>query len=336
MLPSWDKIDYNFKHYSEPKYVFRNEYGNYSVEDSHIDFDQGTSKDLVSEDRKIILPIQTAYFHVITEIIPIIIQELKQAEQGGYKIHIVLTMTGAEQEFSSSHINSIYEHIVKLLESGGHKTSRLPFDRRNPCRINNFVIYENYTTNLSVAKDISKFLLNGLVDLDSITPFRKVYLSRSKTLSNSVFRATDEEYANLTLAEIREKYKYKTNDRLDDEALVEEYFRELGFEIFSPEDIDSFEYQLRFVAETRTLASITSAGLTTMLAMKPGGVVVELSTPLTTPAPDQQTMTRIHPHYYHLAHELRHTYISISHDKKASEIIGQIENNTELKKFLMS
>jgi hypothetical protein len=163
---------------------------------------------------------------------------------------------------------------------------------------------------------------------------RKVYLTRKKTLSNSTYKLEDGDHENLTIEEIRAKYQYKTNNRVDDERALEEYFQSLGFEVICPEDIKSYEDQIRLMMETRKLVSLTSAGLTSMIYMRPNGVVVELATPLIMGNPGEFQDKSIHPHYFNLSHEFELNYLAIPHSRLAKEIIERIEKTPGLRQYL--
>jgi hypothetical protein len=332
MLPTWDKPEFNSEYYEDQRYLSLNERGMFVAnETSRMNGHGGKIIDLISDDRKVVIPIQTAYFHVLTEILPIIVSEINDAELDGKTVHFVLGIDAGQEMFLSTHVAQVYEHVNNQIVRHGHKVSSVALSSNDELLIDNFAIYRQCNSNLALIRNVSAFVLDGVVDLSKVEPTRKVYLSRSKTLSNSVFRATDEEYLTLSIDEIREKYKYKISDRVDDEALLEEYFSGMGFEIIYPEDIKSFEDQLKLVSEIKTVVSITSAGLTSMMFMKPGGVVIELSTPLDILMGEDKHFISIHPHYLYLAHEFKHIYVSLPHSRSATEIVERITSDSKIK-----
>jgi hypothetical protein len=337
MQPTWDEIQFNFELCEDSKYVSRNERGIFSSSDvSRITSDLNKTLDFVSDDKKIIIQAHAAYFHVLTEVAPILVDEIRKADSEGRTAHFVLSVDAGGQGGPSAHVGPLYDHFAQQIVRHGHKVSLVSLNNGDELFINNFSIYRQYHSNLSLNKAISEFMLKGVVDLEKVEPTRKVYLTRSMTLPNGGFRAADDEYNTLTIRQIREKYKYKMSDRVDDEALLEEYFSGLGFEIKSPEDIESFEDQLKFMAEVKTVVSLTSASLASMFFMKPGALVVELSTPLTLKMADGVDFVSIHPHYMYLAHDFKHSYLSLSHDRVASKIVERIDGDPRLKALFVN
>jgi hypothetical protein len=180
---------------------------------------------------------------------------------------------------------------------------------------------------------VSSFLSDGL-DY-SKEPTEKIYLSRGKTttFNGNVNVRLDGDFqgAYEYASQIREENKYKFSNRIDDESLVEEYFKTLGFRVIYPEDIKSYKDQLQLIASAKILASITSSSLLASLVMAKGSSIVELSTPL-----NDGQQESVHTHYKLLSNTNSKMYLSISNSRVASELIDSIEKNSSVKTFLLS
>jgi hypothetical protein len=338
MLGSWSNPQYELEEYSGPetRHIFMDERGIIRVADSISELPM---ESFLSENRKVVIQIHRAYFHMITEVLSIATMEIEKAKLTGEKLEIILIGETLQIPKNSvidpNHITSMLNHIIKQIELAGHSAVVSRFNGRAPIAINNFSISRTFhQPTLKNIKAVSQLMTVGIEVDEAKLATRKIYLTRKKTLSNSTFRATDEDYATLTIEEIRGKYQYKTNNRVDDELAVEKYFTELGFEIICPEDIEEYSDQIRLMKETRVVASLTSAGLTSMIYMEPGGVVIELITPITVKNELDEDFSSLHPHYYHLAFEQGLSYVNIPHDRTAEAIINQIETTPGLKEFL--
>lgn len=168
-----------------------------------------------------------------------------------------------------------------------------------------------------------------------IIPTRKVYLSRRYN-SGQRFLALH----NGKDIEI-------DHDRIKDEDLLEEYFSKKGFEIVRPEEFSSFTEQARFFSEVSTIVSVTSSGLTNLIFMQPGQVVVELMTLLplingrmslveTNPPKFEveEYILEAHHFYKTMSYTKNHTYVSAPNiDKRPETIIKFIETSPVLSKI---
>jgi hypothetical protein len=104
-------------------------------------------------------------------------------------------------------------------------------------------------------------------DSDSLelVPYRKVYVSR-KAIDDPSIKVIDYKTRNI-------------NYRISDESVLEKFFADLGYEIVYAETM-TIEEKVRLFAETKVLASVTSAGLANSMLMKPGTSMIELLVPI--------------------------------------------------------
>lgn len=336
MIGSWVDPEFEREVFSgsEIKHMFMDQRGKIQVTGAGL---SEPERSYLGDVRKVVIPVHQAYFHIITETLVEVVSAMKEADQRGEKIQIILISNSAgvpgNENSDTNHIFNMLDHIVKQIEGAGHSAVIGAFSNGAHTAINNFEIYQRVRrVSLKSMKSVSEFLSRGVEAGDAT---RKIYLTRKKTLSNSTYRVSNEEYESLTLDEIRNKYQYKINSRVDDELAVEEYFAILGFEVVCPEDIKQYEDQIRLMTEARIVVSLTSAGLTSLIYMKPQGAIVELLTPLVTGHREEDESSRsIHPHYYNLSQEFGLTYTSIGHSRSATEIISKIETTPGLKKYL--
>jgi hypothetical protein len=188
---------------------------------------------------------------------------------------------------------------------------------------------------------LTDFLLENVSGPKFPTENRKVFVSRRNTLSSDFLPDAV-------------NFSYKNDKRVDDAENLENVFKDLGFEIVYAESLGSFEDQVRFFSSVRVLAGVTGSGLTNALFMQPGGVLIELSTPLITHSPmisgnyfkknkiDPTSMNpnpnmvqEIHMFYHNLAFFKELLYLSIPNFTRESEKIRDfIATNPGLKEFI--
>ena len=199
--------------------------------------------------------------------------------------------------------------------------------------INNFAILSFPWRTGFQAQSVYEFFKEFISD-EGIEPTRNVFVSR-KMVTPRLF---DNE--NI------EKFMVSNDLRIDSHIRLENMFSEMGFEIVYPENFTKFEDQVRFFYSVKTIASLTSSGLTNALFMKPGGTMIEVSTPLLTPVitfDDSEYMDKngqefaleLHNFYTNLAFLKNLLYIAIPNiDQTVKTLIGQVSKFEKLKTFL--
>jgi hypothetical protein len=179
------------------------------------------------------------------------------------------------------------------------------------------------------------------IDDPNIEPYRNVYLTRKKL-------EKDPE----NISKKAGKLSYKSDKRIDSEDELAEVFEELGFEVIAPEDFKDFHEQLNFFNSVKTLASLTSSGLSNAFFMQPGQTMVELSTPLVVISPiisgertimdlvdeGQENLLvaqELHMFYKMIAYLKDHTYFSINNPvRSAQKLRESIHSNLKVLEFL--
>lgn len=330
MIADWSNLSYESLDFSvdETKVVCWENGKGLAIKEP---FDGPNHVNLVSKTRKVLLPVHGSYFHLLTETMAIILEEMEKSPD---PIEFFFIVFDNFYQVKIYHIEHVIEYINKQIQKNGHSASIVTLDGQvgAPLLINNFSIVNNPMATLKSLQAISKFLLDGIDT--SVEPQRKIYLSRGKTLNNSNPDPTFL-YEPMPFDELEEKYKYANKTRIDDEKAIEDYMRHLGYEIIYPEELGSFEEQLKLMVQVRSLASITGAGMTSLLFMKPGSKIIEFLVPLATPMPmDGVISESIHPHYYNMSYTMKHSYINVPHQRVASELIQTIETTAGLKDYI--
>ncbi len=195
----------------------------------------------------------------------------------------------------------------------------------------------------SISGELIYEFFKKYIDKPDTVPHRNVYLTRKK-----VVKSTE------NLEHTAAKLSYRKDERVDSEEALAEIFAGLGFEVIAPEDFSNFHEQLNFFYSVKTIASLTSSGLTNALFMQPGGTVIELSTPLVVLSPilsGERTIVDLAPEFredYTIAQELHmfykliaylksHVYLSINNPcRSAKDLETTIHNNLKLFNFLDS
>lgn len=328
MQPNWDPVSYETIEVpiDDRKIVYSDYSGNVGIKD-YEPYPRFTN--LISNRRKIVIGVHGSYFHLLTETIPIILKEIEESKE---PLSFFFTVFDEKFQTSLTNIRDLIDYVIARLLDLGYEASVLDLKRSEtpPILMNNFCIYPRPGASILNMKKVAEFLLDGVKVCDK--PYRRIYLSRGKTLSNSsaLNNIPTDEIESLSALDLQNKYKFINKSRMDDEEAIEKYMESLGYEIIYPQDIARFEDQLKLFTETNTVASITGAGLTSLIFMNPGGRVIEFLTPLVT------VNLSIHPHYYNLSYEMKHSYLAVPHERVAVDLISTIETTPGVKEYIAS
>lgn len=284
---------------------------------------------IVSNKKKLFFDNSEPYGHILTLWLDTMLEELSLTEE---KYVILFALESGSYHLIVENTSSLTDYLAKRFIDLGHEVEYL---NSNTAIVNNLVFnVPDQTNSIESVSRVINFLSYGL-DY-SIAPTKKIYLSRGKTTTynGNTNMPIPHDFAenSFDINEYRKSNQYKFSNRIDDEKPVEDYFIGLGFTIIYPEDIKSFDDQLQLIASCKTVASITSSSLTTCFVMAPNTSVVELSTPLE----DHNFNFSVHHHYKLFSDVGRKNYLSIPHNRIATDLIHSIENNPGVKSFLLS
>lgn len=180
---------------------------------------------------------------------------------------------------------------------------------------------------------VYEFFASGISNKD-VFPHKKVFVSRSAAFSpmRPVPGLASSEDGMMD------------DSRIDDHERLEKIFSDMGFEIVRTESFKTFKEQLEYFQEVKVIASLTGSGLTNAAFMQPGGLLVEIVTPLLVPigrpgerkdVTDPWFVLQVHNFYKNLAFYQNHLYLSIQNpDFKSGKIEDLFESKPHLKTFL--
>lgn len=294
----------------------------------------GMVLDLVSDDEKFFFDNRASYFHTIVHWVRYALAHLKANDK---KITFLFAISPTNSNQVVQSFSGLTEYLVDRFKKMGHS---VVFLDDKYAIINNLVVYkEIHDFEVGSATEVANFLREGFEAVGD--PTEKIYLSRGKTTTfNGNAYMKDISFIDPKDVEAIKSFRdiniHKFSNRMDNEKLLEDYFKSLGFKIMYPEDFSLYKDQLTFLASAKILVSITSGGLAASLVMQPRTTVIELSTPLEEPLEEDFGKFRTHLHYRELSDVNKKTYISIPHGRVAEEIIFYIESTPALKTFLSS
>jgi hypothetical protein len=165
-------------------------------------------------------------------------------------------------------------------------------------------ITDSSEPSFSMHKAIYDILLN-FYPSEIKTPFKNVYISRLNNRS-----------------------------RTDEEDIVENFFADLGFEIYKKKNFGDYDLldDIKYFRGVKTIAGFSGAGLTNAIFMQPGGKVIELSVPQIDPCgpdksefPDKRIIAR---HLFHPSSAFikDHLYIQVPIlDSKSTTAIEKLK-----------
>jgi hypothetical protein len=283
--------------------------------------------DLISDQPKVFIPMATSFYHLYYDNFSEFLTQYEITPDAKFIIDIT----------NIKNMDPLPEYIkmvFRFLNQNNVDYRPIDLNANNIMNINNFYYFDRNAESYSInnpPKRLYEFAQRYVVD-EKNKASKKVYLSR-KNLSSR----------DLSFF-IKGRLPYENDNRVDDEKKIEEYFVSMGFDIVYSDEFQSFEEQMNFFYNVKTIASLTGAGLTNACFMQPGSTVIEICTPLISFAQVGNGITdngsegqeEVH-HFYNVISTMKdHNYISISNMTRSSEqIIQKIENNKALKDFLV-
>lgn len=153
-------------------------------------------------------------------------------------------------------------------------------------------------------------LICSHITIEEVTPYRKVYLSRSHI---------DRKDYSPTPAKVE---GFKDDVRMENEQILEEFFKSNGYEIIIPEHkFANLQEQIKYMSTVKVLVSVTSSGLLNSLFMKDEQFIVEIVAELVTEDARQQKLAH---HYTNYAYIKNHTYFGIQSRRNPEEVIRRL------------
>jgi hypothetical protein len=285
--------------------------------------------DLTSDSKKIFVNMPNSIYHFFIDYAGKI---LKQAS-----LEKNLELIVADYNLNDSFFDRrIYIETLELFKSMGIKVIMVDVDKYDGIILNKIYVMPIYAVHQNYEKSLYEASLM-LVDNKNVIPFRKVFLSRR--------HMGDRQHLSADLP-------VKHDNRIDSHHKIEDYFKNLGYEIVVPEHFRSLKEQVNFFYETKILISTTSSGLMNSAFMQEGQTMVELQTPLIVHMPRQDQMGKpmnggfdfssmvaveqLHYFYIKMAFQKKHKYLALNNlTRESGKIISTIENDKYLKALLI-
>jgi hypothetical protein len=268
---------------------------------------QDVSQSYISKKRKVFLPGDVTYGHLISEVLGCAIYEIDTSPE---KIHFIFSAGPESIPALRNNTGTLLEFFSRKLKSLGHDITFTPqVEQVNTGAVaNNFVVHcKSIASSPYTLKRVRDVFLS---EIEQKTPSEKIYLSRGKTLLSSTF-----------------------GDRISQEEVLEDYMRTLGFTVIYPEDLETYDQQLEIITSAKVLASVTSSSLLASIFMHPGSTVVEFAVELFHGDP-AVTPGMVQTLYYEISKAFDLNHVSISSDGSSSNLLEIIESNSGLKSLL--
>lgn len=280
--------------------------------------DKGFKKRIIyksydNDQEKILINYHREFYHCFFDVLGTILYE----HQKNKNVLFIINIYDINPEFYKEIYNLFFFNTLNKLKINYEVVSPPP---NNIIQISNFYTYYKYPP--SMYDVITLIEQTGKDFYNNMTPEKKVYVSRKKVTRT---KSDLQLFGGLS----KERLLFADDKRIDDEDKLEQFFKNLGFEILCPEDFGCFEDQIKYFDNVRVLAGVTTAGLINAVYMPRGGTVLELSTPLLGNGRES-----IHHFYKEISFVKQHTYISITNFRNAQNIINYINKNKGLENLL--
>ena len=201
----------------------------------------------------------------------------------------------------------------------------------------NIVTDQDYFPNERL-KLVNSFIRDNYVSDPQVEPHRKIYISRRKTRSYFLWENQ----------ELKPGSPYRSDHRIHEEDVLEDYFSSLGYEIMYAEHFSDVRDQINTFYSAKSLISPSGSGLTNSIFMQPGTNVLEITTPIGAIFPEgfhysitdavkntpAEWLFEYHHIYKEIANALGHNYMSIQTDKDPRTITKFLDDRPYLKDML--
>lgn len=279
--------------------------------------------EFISEEKKMFLKVAASHYHCIYDFLGTVFFLYEKDPE----IKFILDVGDGVLVPSAK---TTIGFALDLIRENGIKHEIVNFAGKTNFNINNFYIKTDRWTDPGTPKKILNYAESHIKN-KNVEPFRKVYVSR---------RIADERKMKSYGKNLTDKLTRNSYARIDNEEELENFFKQKGFEVVFPEDFKTFDDQLNYFYETKIAIGLTGGGLTNIMFMQNGGLVVELITTLITNRNDRvNKVLRLEEgqhHFYHsIAFQKDHEYVGIiNKNTTASEIIDKFNTWSHLKSIL--
>ncbi len=282
--------------------------------------------DLTTGKKKLVKSITSSYYHFLLEDCSDIIQIINDEKYAG--LELIIDISGVASIIDEKSADFI-KFFLQTLNDKNVPHKIVNFANFDVVNIDHFYLVKPSYSPYAAMQNLYEHFKDYVVDKD-VVPHKKVFLSRGKF--------DEDPYAHYKDSHGVEHKVFRK--RIDDEAELEKFFADKGFEIVYPEDFEDYEEQINFFYSVKTVASLTSSGLSSAALMQPGGNLVEVITPLVAaPTSDDGTVgllnRELHNYYKTIALLKSHLYIGLPNPYcKMDDLKAFAENSATLDKIL--
>lgn len=283
--------------------------------------------DLIDNRDKLVISMVNSFYHSILDNMSELIYALKMYPK--HKVIFDVSEMRASLESGEQYHNA-FLYFLDILKKRKIDYEIVPLKKYDVIYINNFHVVHFHKETHQKANVVYDFFKPEFTNQDA-KPTKNVFISRKYT--------TGRDYSGVAHG-----LSYTNDDRMDDHEAIDKYFESLGYEIVYSEFFNSFQEQIDYFYEAKTVASITGSGLSNAVFMQPGQIMIELVTPLVVPTgrpgkqkdlTDPYYVQELHNFYKNLAFFKDHLYLGIQSEGRSNEkIIEQIESDQRLFNFL--
>lgn len=268
-----------------------------------------------SEDIKYIVRFAPSAYHLLLDTIGIILSEHAKNPN----IFFIIDMSEAEAIKDNY---GLYDLLFKVVNSKNIQYA-IANIREKPLAINNFLVVDPDLYGIKKISSISEVInCLGIEAKDN----KKVYVSRSRSQAAAKWGRPD----------ILPGAPFDNDVRMPNEEVLEKYFAGLGYEVCYAEDFSDGADQVRYFNNTKVLVGTTGAGLTNMVFMNPGSIVIELAVPVGNIDEFGGWEFSVHGLYKDIALCKNIIHVSIGSMKDPNLVIDLIDKNKYLKELIIN
>lgn len=276
-----------------------------------------TAVDLTSEKEKFLISFYSSPYHFFYDSL-------------GHLLNAIDLNKNATFVFNTNDLkkmrnSSFYYFIKKIIQN--NDIDVLEIEPNDCIKINKFYhVGIDFPPIPEPTKRIYDLLINN-ISSNGTLPDKKVYISRKQSEDNNTYYNLDSRFVH-------------PKNRIDDEQILEDFFKSHGFDIVYAEEFKTVEDQVLYMNSVKTMVCLTGSGFLNCLLMQEKCNFIEIVTPMTVPAFKGDAFSgpwvqSLHHFGSNLAFHKNHYYYTVNnHDLQANSVIDSIKNNKSLMELI--